>query len=380
MGVNKKMDFSKIIVLCCIVFVVALITYIIVKKKDEIKAYILKLDEKITKHNEKVTSNKKEIKQKDASQEEDKNKTEENFSKKVIKSQAKAKAVSSNAKDGKELESSNKLKPSKAVEQIRPVLLPPNREAEERDVKLLEMSKRPEMLGTSPQKALDFKYGSSKMAMQQNVNESPFVSEQRQRTIQNSYAAPRPKNNSNNFISFDKESDNFNPLKRDVKKQFDDIKNFLELPENQSTIQNKGVSYNGKSFNTVNKIDASIFNSPESHYVDYRNTPMQPRTNSTVINSVNNAMQKNFISLPPKFQQTNNTSNVMVTNTKYSRNPSTQYGMPSFNVSEREQQEASRYNQDFSLTKEQEDIDLNKLPNNLKKMIIQNILDRKNYD
>ncbi len=374
------MDFSKIIVLCCIVFVVALITYIIVKKKDEIKAYILKLDEKITKHNEKVTSNKKEIKQKDASQEEDKNKTEENFSKKVIKSQAKAKAVSSNAKDGKELESSNKLKPSKAVEQIRPVLLPPNREAEERDVKLLEMSKRPEMLGTSPQKALDFKYGSSKMAMQQNVNESPFVSEQRQRTIQNSYAAPRPKNNSNNFISFDKESDNFNPLKRDVKKQFDDIKNFLELPENQSTIQNKGVSYNGKSFNTVNKIDASIFNSPESHYVDYRNTPMQPRTNSTVINSVNNAMQKNFISLPPKFQQTNNTSNVMVTNTKYSRNPSTQYGMPSFNVSEREQQEASRYNQDFSLTKEQEDIDLNKLPNNLKKMIIQNILDRKNYD
>lgn len=374
------MDFSKIIVLCCIVFVVALITYIIVKKKDEIKAYILKLDEKITKHNEKVTSNKKEIKQKDASQEEDKNKTEENSSKKVIKSQAKAKAVSSNAKDGKELESSNKLKPSKAVEQIRPVLLPPNREAEERDVKLLEMSKRPEMLGTSPQKALDFKYGSSKMAMQQNVNESPFVSEQRQRTIQNSYAAPRPKNNNNNFISFDKESYNFNPLKRDVKKQFDDIKNFLELPENQSTIQNKGVSYNGKSFNTVNKIDASIFNSPESHYVDYRNTPMQPRTNSTVINSVNNAMQKNFISLPPKFQQTNNTSNVMVTNTKYSRNPSTQYGMPSFNVSEREQQEASRYNQDFSLTKEQEDIDLNKLPNNLKKMIIQNILDRKNYD
>lgn len=374
------MDFSKIIVLCCIVFVVALITYIIVKKKDEIKAYILKIDEKITKHNEKVISNKKEIKQKDTSQEEDKNKTEENSSKKVIKPQAKAKAVSSNAKDGKELESSNKLKPSKAVEQIRPVLLPPNREAEERDVKLLEMSKRPEMLGTSPQKALDFKYGSSKMAMQQNVNESPFVSEQRQRTIQNSYAAPRPKNNSNNFISFDKESDNFNPLKRDVKKQFDDIKNFLELPENQSTIQNKGVSYNGKSFNTVNKIDASIFNSPESHYVDYRNTPMQPRTNSTVINSVNNAMQKNFISLPPKFQQTNNTSNVMVTNTKYSRNPSTQYGMPSFNVSEREQQEASRYNQDFSLTKEQEDIDLNKLPNNLKKMIIQNILDRKNYD
>ncbi len=376
------MDFSKIIVLCCIVFVVALITYIIVKKKDEIKAYILKIDEKITKHNEKVTNNKKEIKQKDASQEEDKNKTEENSSKKVIKpqAQAKAKAASFNAKDGKELESSNKLKPSKAVEQIRPVLLPPNREAEERDVKLLEMSKRPEMLGTSPQKALDFKYGSSKMAMQQNVNESPFVSEQRQRTIQNSYAAPRPKNNSNNFISFDKESDNFNPLKRDVKKQFDDIKNFLELPENQSTIQNKGVSYNGKSFNTVNKIDASIFNSPESHYVDYRNTPMQPRTNSTVINSVNNAMQKNFISLPPKFQQTNNTSNVMVTNTKYSRNPSTQYGMPSFNVSEREQQEASRYNQDFTLTKEQEDIDLNKLPNNLKKMIIQNILDRKNYD
>ncbi len=341
------MDLPKIIILCCIIFTVALVLYIIIKKKDEIKTYILKVDEKITKRNEAV-SKKKQDNAKEENEEQEPSKEKNNDTKKEDNTKTK------NKQDNKpENEKSAKLKPSKAVEQVRPVLLPPNKENEERDIKLLEMSKRPQMLESSPQKALDFKYGAK--------NATTTLPQHQQAQVK-----PKVRNNSSDFISFNKDEDNFNPLKRDVKRQFDDIKNFLELPENQSTMQQKGVSYNGKNFNTVDKIDASLFNSPESHYVDYRNTP---KTNSTIINSVNNARAKI------------ENSNAMQAQTKYARNTSTQYGMPSFNLTNAEKNEANALdNEDYALTSEQEDIDLNKLPNNLKKMIIQNILDRRNYD
>lgn len=344
------MNLPKIILLCCIIFLIALLLYIIIKKKDEIKAYVLKVDEKISKRNEKFEQDKKQKEEVDKEQvnEEQENKS---VNKNVDKHKnEKNNNKSSNNKDENKEAQNSKLKPSKATEQIRPVLLPPNSEAEERDIKLLEMSKQPQMLNNPNQKALDFKYGAKNMQQGSSQKTSSSI--------------PRARTGGNNFISFSKDEDNFNPLKRDVNRQFDDIKNFLELPENLNTMQTKGVSYNGKTFNTVDKIDASIFNSPESHYVDYRK---RPQTSSTIINSVNNARNQD-------------TQNVMYTNTKYARSPSTNYGMPTFNLTDREQEEASRFREDFTLTKEQEDIDLNKLPNNLKKMIIQNILDRKNYD
>lgn len=392
------MDIYKLIFISCLVFILSFCSYLIVKNHEKVKAFILKLDNKLEKKfsksnddEEKPSNNEKNKKQKN------KNSSEEN-KKDDVKLISYNSSSSEKEKDNKKNmntsnssndKSNSKLKPNKSVEQIRPVMLPPNEEAEERDLKLLEMKKRPEMLEASTQKSLDFKYGSKQMASSKTEREFGENSKRKTRT-----------SDEDDFISFsNKSDDNFNPLKRDVKKQYEDIKNFLDLPENKTVTNQKGVSYDGKNFRSVDKIDASIFNNPDTHYVDYRNMDKsqagfknlnnQPafKSNSSLINNYNETINA---SLPYKSSPQNNSNNhnnltangdVMFTNTKYARNSGiNNTGMPSFNLTDSEINDASQFNKNYELTKDEENIDLNKLPNNLKKMIIQNILDRKNYD
>ncbi len=389
------MSINALIIISCIVFVFSLLLYLLIKNWNKFKAFILKVDDKLIKRNESYNNRNKE---KSSNQKEkEKNKEESNDVKQITYNDNKSKQSDSKQKStnnnnsskskSNEKENSTKLKPSKAVEQIRPILLPPNKEAEERDIKLLEMKKRPEQIESSPQKAIDFKYGSRQSMQNQSNNQNTQTANQNQKR--------KVKNSNDDFISFNvNKENNFNPLKRDVKKQFDDIKNFLDLPENQEAIKQKGVSYNGNSFNTVDKVDDSFFKNPENGFTNYGrgNIPTGAKSNSSIVNNYNNS-KNNFNNITNNNINTTHLVNnqqpfvnyaggeVMQTNTKYARKSSNQFGMPAFNLSENELSYASKMNENNdSLTLEQENIDLNKLPNNLKKMIIQNILDRKDYD
>lgn len=374
----------KLIIISCVVFVIALLLYALVVYREKFKNFILKVDSKLTARNEKYEKNKEENSKKNKDNETKlltySEETKESSSKQANKNKENKQNKSNektkkSSQDKQNKESEAKLKPSKAVEQVRPVLLPPNKEAEEQDIKLLEMQKRPGMLDSSPQKALDFKYGSKSTMQSQSANKSKPIK------INNH-------DDDDDFISFNLNTKgSYNPLKRDTKKQFDDIKNFLDLPENQETINTKGVSYNGKEFKTVNKIDPSVFKNENDYYVNY-NSPnkKQPlsiydnyRNQNNLINSANNKSTsendlRSFNEVKKFIDGDGN--EVMQAQTKYAKP-----NKAGFSLTPARQREAEKYApKTLPLTPEQENIDLNKLPNNLKKMIIQNILDRKNYD
>lgn len=261
-------------------------------------------------------------------------------------------------KKGKE---SDKVKSSKAVTEFRPVVKPPDKEkakAEAKDieskqsvVKKDEKSKDDKKLNEPQQKSLDFKYSSKPTV----ANISPKPATYSSTTI-------KPK-----------------PTKEELDKEFEDIRNFLDLPENKKggNLQQK---YNETKiakeaglenpFKNIKRIDASLFNEPSSHYADYREDP-----SSLFINNVSK-------------------TNTMRTNTKYTKpvpysgfnanlkptpKPIT-YKIDRTPVDIKSMKRNLNYDNDDFLNFEEENIDLNKLSPRLKRLIITNILNRKKFD
>lgn len=288
----------------------------------------------------------------------------------------------------KKKKESEKVKASKVVEQIRPILKPANEEKEKEEIKQLEYQKagkkeEQDKLPGNEQKTIDFKYSSApkKSSLLDDLDEFDAKN-----------FAPRGQiSNPTNFsgatigaggLSVPAQSNiNFNravtspvktsaaPLNRDIKKEFEDIRKFLDLPENKNagSLQKKYEEHKA-SQNNSKKIDASLFNEPASHYADYR-------TNTNVN--------------PLYMASTNN--NVMRTNTKYSKpvpyasplNTSSKglnYKIDRTPVDVNALRKNLNHDRDDYLNFEEENIDLNKLSPKLKRMIISNILKRKNWD
>lgn len=259
---------------------------------------------------------------------------------------SKSKGSSKKKKDN----SKSKLKPSGAATQIRPILKPANEEKEKEDLKLLEDAKNNKRIGyENNTPALDFKYSGTK----------------------------QPMKNTNNFNNFQPINLNSMPQRtpQEIKKDFEDIKNFLDLPTQKKGNINSNIQpINLPGLNNVrtpnstgvkmqtnhNRIDPSIFNDEESDYVDYRNYP----------NRRNIENSRNVPTLPQGLL-----NNQMRTNNKYSR------PLPYQNVNLNNfKQEDKEIKEDSIVKYDDVDIDLNKLSPKLKRLIISNILKRKDFD
>ena len=249
-----------------------------------------------------------------------------------------------------------KLKPSGAVSQIRPTLKPANDEKEKEDLKLLEAEKENKKLGYEKTPSLDFKYST-------NLNPS-FSNNVRTNSI------------------------NLNNMQRtpeEIKKDFNDIKNFLDIPNTKnnnlksqvepfsipnpritnqrdlSSIPNPRIT-NQHDLSSIpnSRIDPNVFNDEESSYVDYRN---------------NNSGRKGFVPQTNQYVPMGVQNNQMKTNNKYSKPQlyeDVNLNSSKFNYKDGKEDSIVKY--------DDVDIDLNKLSPKLKRLIIANILKRKNFD
>ena len=298
----------------------------------------------------------------------------------VAKKSSKKKAKKKKKKD------SEKLKVSKVVEQIRPILKPADDEKAERENKEIEAKRQGKQLPAPNEvKTIDFKYSANnKKSVLSSLDDYDT-----KKTTQNNFVGPSfAKNNQNASsspyqISVNKKP---NPLNRDIKKEFEDIRKFLDLPENKNggNLQQKyeatkaanAIKQNPiNSFKNSNRIDASLFNEPASHYADYRKKPSLISENS----------------VSDDFNVNSNINlNTMKTQTKYSR--PTQYEPVvekknkgyTYKINRDNSNVADKlnlnYDRDEYLNFEEENIDLNKLSPKLKRLIITNILNRKKFD
>ena len=306
------------------------------------------------------------------------------FSKCSKNKKSKGKKKSSNSKGN------SKLKPSNAAKNIRPILKPANSEKEKEDLKLLENQKENKQLDYTPTQALDFKYsGTKRPNMGFNNSNSDFL----RSPVKPISPLPRQRTD------------------EDVRRDFEDIKNFLDMPtsNNNATLNNRpvfnnnfnnrpsffnntnlpntnrvggGVNYNGftplnsSNFNRMgnrqmmpnNKIDPSIFNDEESDYFDYRSLR---RDN---INSPN--ITRNNL---PNINKSPMLVGPMVTNNKYSRPQAPVYNDASL-INRNEFKLPPKNNFENIVKYDDVDIDLNKLSPKLKRLIISNILKRKDFD
>lgn len=298
-----------------------------------------------------------------------------------------------NSKKGKKNSSkakgNTKLKPSNAAKNIRPVLKPANSEKEKEDLKLLEAQKENKQLDYTATPALDFKYsGTKRPGMGFNNTNSDFL----RSPVKPLNTLPRQR------------------TEEDVRRDFEDIKNFLDMPttNSNSSLNNRpsfnnninsrpsffgntnlpnvnrtgGTGYNGfLPANTINanrmgnrqgfsnnKIDPSIFNEDEDDYIDYRSLR---RDN---FNSPN--ITRNNI---PNINRTPMPVGPMVTNNKYSRPQLPAYDNFSY-VNKDNLKIPTKNNSENIVKYDDVDIDLNKLSPKLKRLIIANILKRKDFD
>lgn len=265
------------------------------------------------------------------------------------KNKAKSKGKSKNKSSKKKKKNNSKLKPSGAVTQIRPILKPANEEKEKADLKMLEDEKNNKKIGYESTPALDFKYSGLKQPMK-NVN-----------TFNNSQPI--------NLNSMPQRTP------QEIKKDFEDIKNFLDLPAQKKADINSNIEpINLPGLNNIkaqnpngirmqtnhNRIDPSIFNDEESEYVDYRNYS----------NRRNIDTSKNIPTLPQGLL-----NNQMRTNNKYSR------PLPYQNVNiNRFKNDKNELEENSVIKYDDVDINLNKLSPKLKRLIISNILKRKDFD
>lgn len=268
------------------------------------------------------------------------------------------------SKKKKKKKQDDKVKASKVVEQIRPVVKPKDEKKAKEETKDIESKKKgTKSLNAPEQKAIDFKYSANrKKSLVESIDEYD----------KNNTKATKK----DNYNPYSITTGKGNPLNRDIKKEFEDIRKFLDLPENQTGgnlqkkyEQTKSPKINSPlDFSKSKKIDASLFNEPSSHYADYRD-------------------KKNPIS----FNDEN--LSVMRTNTKYSKpvpyEPVVEDNGPIKGYTYKIDRKKSflptvnknlNYDNDEYLNFEEENIDLNKLSPKLKRMIITNILKRKNFD
>ncbi|MBR4003201.1 MAG: hypothetical protein IKI95_03930 [Clostridia bacterium] len=303
-----------------------------------------------------------------------------------IKKAVAKKSSKKKAKKKKKKES-EKLKVSKVVEQIRPILKPADDEKAERENKEIEAKREGKQLPPPNEvKAIDFKY-SANNNRKSVLNSLDDYDSKKNASV--GFTGPSfARNNQNNAspysISVNKKP---NPLNRDIKKEFEDIRKFLDLPENKNggNLQQKyeatkaanAIKQNPiNSFKNSNKIDASLFNEPASHYADYRK-----KDNFLSENSVSDDFNVN----------SNLNLNTMQTKTKYSRptqyepvvdrkNKGYTYKINRDTSSNVANKLNLNYDRDEYLNFEEENIDLNKLSPKLKRLIITNILNRKKFD
>ena len=247
--------------------------------------------------------------------------------------------ISSKGKKKKGKKTKGKIKPSVTQQTIRPIVKPPKEYGE---VKLLEHSEV-EKLPEPQQKVLEYKYTNRKPVTKLVDEYEQGMSGGRTQEVRTT---------------------------EEKKKEFDEIKNFLKLPEgfNNNTSAAKASSSSYKYSADSSKIDPSLFGAQESYMMNYKPKASAPVT-----------------SVPTK---------QMRTQTKYSKPVSFDYGYKNnngdFDITKKPnftKQELDNINarQTKALSSnymnlKDDGIDLNKLPPNLKRFIINNILARKNFD
>ena len=261
----------------------------------------------------------------------------------------------------------DKIKASKVVEQIRPVVKPKDEKKAKEETKDIESKKQgTKKLNAPEQKAIDFKYSANKKkSLVESIDEYDKNN-------------AKPTKNKEDYNPYNITTGKGNPLNRDIKKEFEDIRKFLDLPENQTGgnlqkkyEQTKTPKINSPlDFSNSKRIDASLFNEPSSHYADYRNTNNTLNYNN---NENLNVMRTNTkYSKPVPYEPVVNNNNGPIKGYTYKIDRKKSF-LPTINKD-------LNYDKDEYLNFEEENIDLNKLSPKLKRMIITNILKRKNFD
>ncbi|MBQ9793183.1 MAG: hypothetical protein IJW32_05575 [Clostridia bacterium] len=282
---------------------------------------------------------------------------------KFVKTQ-KSKSKKSKKKKGKK-KGDDKLKASKAVQEIRPIVKPANKEKAAKETKEIEAKKQGKSLPAPEKKqSLDFKYSATKKSSiedEDEFNPRNFAPKQQptQKVSQQPYSIQTGKGN---------------PLNRDIKKEFEDIRAFLDLPENKGQ-QNLNDKYEAarqsisrQSQNVpVKRVDASTFSETPTYFSKNRDED----EDEFVVPSSYRANTKYAKPTPyPPIGAKTTTPKPL--NYKIDKTP--------INVSELKKGAGKNTKEDEYLKFDDENVDLNKLSPKLKRFIIENILNRKNFD
>lgn len=288
---------------------------------------------------------------------------------KLIKFIKNSKAKSKNAKKKKakgKKKGDDKLKASKAVQEIRPIVKPANKEKAEKESKDIEAKRQGKALPNAekPQQ-LDFKYSATKKSSiedEEEFNPRNFAPRQNVETNQ----AP----NSTYSIQTGKG----NPLNRDIKKEFEDIRAFLDLPENKGQ-QNLNDKYEAakKSISRQaqniqpKRIDASAFNNKPTYFSNAKE-----EDDDFVVPNSYRANTK-YAKPTPYAPAGTKPVEQKPLNYKIDKTP--------ININELKKGESKQTKKEEEYLKfDDENIDLNTLSPKLKRFIIENILNRRNFD
>jgi len=281
-----------------------------------------------------------------------------NSAKKKDNKKSNNKKTTKNKKNSKN-DKNAKVVPSKAEKEFRPILKPPVSESGTNDQKMLNPSTTNKLIDYGDNSQLSYTYKPSNKMM----STPEIVS-----------SITRPSSSNSNTYSFANGTGDEN--KRDIKKEFEDIRKFLDLPQNKANTGSLQKLYEEYKSNN-NSANNVLNNSTENSSVKTVNASSfnHPSTRTSTL--------QNFV--PP------NAENRLSTTTKYAR--STPINSPTKHVGYDEYSDdddiyltpsikpktVAKPSSDY-LNYEGEDIDLNKLSPKLKKLIIENILKRRNFD
>ena len=285
---------------------------------------------------------------------------------KFVKTQ-KSKSKKSKKKKGKgKKKGDDKLKASKAVQEIRPIVKPANKEKAAKETKEIEAKREGKDLPAPEKKqSLDFKYSATKKSSIEDEDEfNPRNFAPRQQTTQRVSQQP-----------YSIQTGKGNPLNRDIKKEFEDIRAFLDLPENKGQ-QNLNDKYEAarqsisrQSQNVpIKRVDASVFSESPNYFSKNRDED----EDEFVIPSSYRANTK--YAKPTPYPPVGEKSiNPKPLNYKIDKTP--------ININELKRGESKQTKKEDEYLKfDDENVDLNKLSPKLKRFIIENILNRKNFD
>lgn len=288
---------------------------------------------------------------------------------KFFKSVKNKKKNSSKKKKGKtKKKGDDKLKASKAVQEIRPVVKPADKEKAEKESKDIEARRQGKKALPEPekQKSLDFKYSATPKSSIEDEDEFNPKNFATRTTIQ-------PKQTINSPYSI--QTGKGNPLNRDIKKEFEDIRAFLDLPENKGqqnlndkyTAAKQSISRQAANIQPK-RIDASLFNDKPTYF-------SKPSDDEDDFIMPSNMMRANTKYAKP-------TPYAPVGNTKPTQKPlNYKIDKTPVNISELKKGAAgNNKKEDEYLKFDDENIDLNKLSPKLKRFIIENILNKRNFD